>query len=516
MEIASHSPIRPSTSDLWFLAYLPLSISDGIAAPLIPLLALQKFGASAFVVTIIIAASALSQVPFTIIWGNLSDRVSHRKFFLVGSFFATGVSLVLIALSQNLLTYFWFNVVEGLASAASAPIGTMLLLETRHKRWWPQDIGLFELIAGIGTTVGLGLGFLWLFVFAPSSQAIPFMVRVMTNLLLFAGLLALASAFIAWLWIEEPLARLDRRVVSELISLHRGILERFRHVRSRFLSVVELTRSRAEPMPWRETLFLVSLWIMTVGFNVFYGPFPVFLVNHAHFSDASVFIAYLASSAASTMLFFHSGKLVEVRSPKGIFLGSLAARFVLIPLFVLGPVYTIFGVGSSGLVSFLTLLNALMGVSWAFIGTASTLFLVRLVGRSGRGRALGLYNAFAGAGGLFGVLLGGFLYVTIGPTSTYFVAGGIVLLGAAVLAPIPYHMFTLPRGAMHRGRHWRAVRGVVPGSGPRMSPAPPPRASGAVTAWSGEEPPQDDPRTTRVRVRLGRYRNKPHQSERMR
>ena len=89
MDVKARTVLRPSTSDLWFLAYLPLAISDGIATPLIPLLALQHFGASAFAVTIIIAASGMSQVPFTILWGNLSDRVSHRKFFLVGSFLAT-------------------------------------------------------------------------------------------------------------------------------------------------------------------------------------------------------------------------------------------------------------------------------------------------------------------------------------------------------------------------------------------------------------------------------------------
>ena len=513
MEVSSHPPIRPSTSDLWFLAYLPLSISDGIATPLIPLLALVKFGASAFVVTIIIAASALSQVPFTIIWGNLSDRVSHRKYFLVGSFLATGVSLLLIAMAQTLLNYFWLNVAEGLASAASAPIGTMLLLETRHKRWWPQDIGLFELIAGIGTTTGLAAGFLWLFVFSPSSQAVPQVIQVMTNLLLFAGLLALASAFIAWAWIEEPLARLDRRVVSELISLHRGILERFRHVRSRVLSVVELTRSRAEPMPWRETLFLLSLWVMTVGFNVFYGPFPVFLVDHAGFSDASVFIAYLASSAASTLLFFHSGKVVAVRSPKGVFLGSLGARFALIPLFVFAPIYALFGTGSFGLVGWLTLLNAFMGVTWAFIGTASTLFLVRLVGRSSRGRALGLYNAFAGAGGLFGVLLGGFLYVTMGATSTYYVAGGIVLVGAAFLAPIPYHMFTLSHAALHRRRRSARPRDPPPRPTHGLGPAKFDGVGGSPNPDGRTRMPELDPKSWKG---FAVYRNKPHQSERMR
>ena len=92
-------------------------------------------------------------------------RPSRASKVLLGRIFvATGLAIIAIALAHDLLTYFWLNIVEGLASAASAPIGTMLLLETRHKRWWPQDIGLFGLISGLGTTVGLALGFVWLFV----------------------------------------------------------------------------------------------------------------------------------------------------------------------------------------------------------------------------------------------------------------------------------------------------------------------------------------------------------------
>ena len=458
MDIKTRTVLRPSTSDLWFLAYLPLAVSDGIATPLIPLLALQHYGASAFAVTIIIAASGMSQVPFTIVWGNLSDRVAHRKFFLVGSFLATGVSLVLIALAHDLITYFWLNVVEGLASAASAPIGTMLLLETRHKRWWPQDIGLFGLISGIGTTVGLALGFVWLFGIGRGAPV----VQVMTGLLFLSGALALVSAAIAWAWIEEPTNRVERRSVAELLHLQRGLVERVRSFRNRLNGLIDLTRAPAEKLPGREYLFLAALGVMCVGFDIFYGPFPVFLWQYAHFSDAGVFIVYLGSASASSLLFFHSGKAVETHSPKTVFVESLYGRVGLMVLFLWAPVYFFFGLGSPALLAWLTVLNALLGVTWAFISTASTLFLVRLVGRSARGRALGLYNAVGGAGGLLGVLLGGWMYATFGVHFAYSVAALIVILGAVLLAPIPYHIFQVPRSAAHRRPLSRSARAALP------------------------------------------------------
>jgi MFS family permease len=455
VDIKARVSIRPSSNDLWFLSYLPLAITDGIATPLIPLLALEHFGASAFAVTIIIGASAMSQVPFTILWGNLSDRVAHRKFFLVGSFLATGITIILIALAHDLITYFWLNVAEGLASAASAPIGTMLLLETRHKRWWPQDIGLFGLISGIGTTAGLALGFVWLFVIGTNQTTI----SAMTALLVTAGVLAILSGVIAAAWIEEPTARVERRSVAELINLHRGVLERVRHYRSRVLNIVELTRAPMGRLPRREYVFLAALGVMTIGFDIFYGPFPVFLAESLQFRNADVFIIYLAASAASTALFFHSGKVVEWASPKLVFLQSLAGRAAVMLLFLWGPIYIAFGVGNPLLVGWVALLNALLGVTWAFISTASTMFLIRLVGRTSRGRALGLYNAVAGAGGLFGTLLGGYLFVAYGWHFAYLVGSIAVVAGMAILAPIPYHMFTFPRSATHR-RQWRSVRAL--------------------------------------------------------
>jgi MFS family permease len=478
METKVQAPIRPSSSDLWFLSYLPLAVSDGIATPLIPLIALAHFRASAFVVVLIIAASAISQVPFTILWGNLSDRVAHRKYFLVGSFAASGGAIVLMAFAPTITSFFWLNVAEGLASAASAPIGTMLLLETRQKRWWPEDIGLFGLISGIGTTVGLVVGFVWLFVLGLNSP----MLSVMTGLLILSGVLALLGAVTAAAWIEEPTRRQDRRSLADLVSANRGLLERLRHVRAWTLSVLELTRSKAERLPRREVLFLVALGVMSAGFFLFYGPFPVFLVQRAGFSDAAVFVAYLGSSAATTALFYHSGKAVEVHSPKYVFLGSLGARVGLMLLFVPGSIFLLLGLGSLALVGYLTLLNALLGVTWAFISTASTLFLVRLVGRSGRGRALGLYNAVAGFGGLLGTLLGGFLYVSWGVNATYLLAALTVLAGAALLVPIPFHMFTL--GHAYRVRQPESTRssrrapvpwaGPTPGAGGRTADRGPP------------------------------------------
>jgi MFS family permease len=103
-----------------------------------------------------------------------------------------------------------------------------------------------------------------------------------------------------------------------------------------------------------------------------------------------------------------------------------------------------------------------MGVTWAFISTASTLFLVRLVGRSARGRALGLYNAIAGAGSLLGTLLGGWLYAVYGVHLAYAIASLTVLVGGVLLVPIPFHVFQIPHHLVHPTHRLRGTRATVP------------------------------------------------------
>jgi MFS family permease len=110
-----------------------------------------------------------------------------------------------------------------------------------------------------------------------------------------------------------------------------------------------------------------------------------------------------------------------------------------------------------------------LGVTWAFISTASTLFLIRLVGRSARGRALGLYNAFAGAGSLVGTLIGGFLFATYGVHFAYTIACVVVVAGGALLLPIPFHMFQLPHHTVHRRRLLGSTRGTAPPPQPARS-----------------------------------------------
>lgn len=73
-----------------------------------------------------------------------------------------------------------------------------------------------------------------------------------------------------------------------------------------------------------------------------------------------------------------------------------------------------------------------IGLSWAVIAVTAATLVTRLAPPEIRGEALGVYGALVAVGGGVGGLLGGWL-AGVGYLVTFGVAGGLVLLGAAVV-----------------------------------------------------------------------------------
>jgi MFS family permease len=417
---------------------------------LIPLVALFLYKGtfataySPLVVAVVVAASDITEIPFTIFWGNLSDRLRHRKFFMVGSFVATGLVLIAMPFMPNLQTFILMNVVEGVCMAASAPIGTVLLLETRSKRWWPRDIGVFGLVAGVGTVGGLALGAIWLFFLG---QNVSYTIPAMQALLVLTGVLAILSGLIALRYIEEPSEYSDRESVTDDVPIYSGLVSMIRGFCKRALGVLDLARGEPVPLPRSEMFFLASLFIVNLGSQMFLGTLVYYLTasDGAGLSQAAVFVVFLASALTSTALMAPSGKAADRFSPKNIFVASIIARALLIPVLILITMKgTLFYLSPSSIPIIGTTIgiNGLIGITLAFASTASTVFLLRLLSTSAnklRGKAVGLYYALSGLGGLTGTLVGGWVYAVKDVTWAYGLAAVVLLAGCLLILPIHYH-----------------------------------------------------------------------------
>ncbi len=104
---------RPSSNgQKWFYAYLPNGMAGGATSPLIPLFT-RILGGSVADVGAVAAASSIASVPAFIGWGNLSDRLSRRKVFVLVGFLGTALSLLGMGLSRGVSDFYLANSSRG-------------------------------------------------------------------------------------------------------------------------------------------------------------------------------------------------------------------------------------------------------------------------------------------------------------------------------------------------------------------------------------------------------------------
>src|SRR3972149_5358129 len=103
-----------------------------------------------------------------------------------------------MGIRPNAADFYVVNLLAGVLGAASAPVGTVLILETTKQQDWPSRIAVFSRVGGIGWVTGLVLGVVWL-------QGLPLPEGAgMRVLLVIGSALALLSGVLAWRWIGEP------------------------------------------------------------------------------------------------------------------------------------------------------------------------------------------------------------------------------------------------------------------------------------------------------------------------
>jgi len=415
---------QPTSKDQrWFYAYLPNGMAGGATSPLIPLFT-RVLGGSVADVGAVAAASSIASVPSFIGWGNLSDRLHRRKVFVLIGFAGLALTLFLMGVSRSVPDFYFANLLAGVLAAASAPVGTVLILESTKREGWASRIAMFSRIGGIGWVVGLVLGVAWLQV-SPLEEA-----GAMRALFIIGAALALLSAFLAWRWIGEPAAKVERKRV-DFVDLHWRV-ERLRYLPMRLLHFLDLRNHAGKERRHTPALrrYLLTVFLLFSGFTAFYAIFPIFLREVVQLSNPQIFLVYVASQVASAVSYSRVGPWVRDRGSRRLQGYASAARAVLFPAFLVLPLLPL-----SPLALFVAILvlHALVGLCWAVINVTGSILASQLATEESRGRVLGAYNALQGFGAIAGPLAGGFMAHFGGYAAGFAVASVFVVVGVAAL-----------------------------------------------------------------------------------
>jgi predicted MFS family arabinose efflux permease len=393
---------------------VPQGVAVGLSNLLIVLFLATSLKGNVLQVSLLAGVTSLALLPSMMFWGWATDRVRRFRPFLIFSFMATGVILLLIPTVHDITELFVLAIVKSVAYAASMPSRQILMAESESHTNWRSGFARLQFVEGTGETIGLGIGF------ASSS------VLGLETQFLLCGALFFTSALVAAVLVRDPVLIIERKLVgierfaSTLVSASVLVANADRYAR--------YTTPRSIARIFKPTLgfFMIGVFCFSLGASALFSPLPVYFLRF--YSTSSVFLLFLANDVGNTLGYLLVGGIAE-RARRSLLLAA-ALRMLMIPsLLVVG--------GHVGFMTAFAVL-AVMGGGWALYDVASTCMFLELA-RSGR---VGLYGAFAGLGAAAGSLLGGAISMSYG--------FGVTIAACSLVYAVALAMFVLQfRGARH-------------------------------------------------------------------
>lgn len=395
--------MRKSASSILFITIFIDLLGYGIVIPLLPEYA-RTFGASAFVVGIVVASYSAMQFLFSPILGGLSDRFGRRP-VLLATIAINAVGYVIFGLVSNLALLFAARLISGIA-AANLAVAQAYLSDVTAPEKRVKAFGM------IGAATGLG------FVFGPPIGGFitaNFGVAMVGYVVAALCLLNFVLAFV----------RLPETRKTTTTNIARGLIDL-----STFRSVL------------RSPVLLRLFWVYFLfisGFAVLNVVGTLLWIDRFTLTDAQVGYTFGLIGIITALVQGFIGKITARFGEKSTMTGGLALMTVgliampLVPqlLFVPGELLAI----------------AVFAVGYALVLPTGTALVAIAIGDGPQGQILGQYQSVGALARIIGPLLGGAAY-QIAQGAPFFAGAALMALALVLGAGIAVANRTTTQPAM--------------------------------------------------------------------
>jgi MFS transporter, DHA1 family, tetracycline resistance protein len=180
---------RKALAILFVTVFIDL-VGFGIVIPLLPLYA-ERFGASPFAVTALVAVFSLMQFLLAPWWGRLSDRHGRRPILLIG-LFGSALSYLMFGLAGTLGALFIARILAG-SMGATIGVAQAYVADVTRPEERARGMGLIGAAFGLGFIFGPVIGG----VLSNFGAGVPFLA---------AAALAAGNGVLALWWLPESLS----------------------------------------------------------------------------------------------------------------------------------------------------------------------------------------------------------------------------------------------------------------------------------------------------------------------
>jgi len=375
---------------LFVIAFVD-TIGAALVVPILPFYA-TRYGASAFLVGLLVSSFSIAQLACAPAWGRLSDRYGRRPAILAG-LTISALSYIVFAFAQSWEVLLLSRLVQGLGGGTigvvSAYVADASAPEQRTKA-----IGWLTTVTSLGWLSGAALGS---FLVTIGGERTPGLFTASVSLLV--------AAFASRYLVESRLLR------------HTGTHAIPPKVRTGREAILHVVKHWSEPAPR-------LIWIYAIGIGAFYGTaavMPLLLQERLGITEKT--IGYVVMYFAGLGVVVRAGILGRMVD----WLGE--PRLSRLGIVLLSAGLALGGLGKSHAVLFTSF--TLMPLGTAFLFPCVTGLLSRVVSSSERGLYLGVQQTFGGVARVAFPIVAGLLM-------DHFSRGTPFLLSAMlVLATLP-------------------------------------------------------------------------------
>ena len=380
----------------------------------------MKFGGNAIVYGLLAATYPAFQLIGSPILGKLSDTYGRKKILLlsnVGTSIGWLLFLFALFLPSNtfsinipllgafvviipLLVLFLGRAIDGVTggniSIANAYLADLSSDSTRSK-----NFGKMAISSNLGFILGPALaGILGGTIYGPILPVLA------------ALILSLVTIVVIVILLRETKPSSEEMLVPEQGTIRKAFSQECREC---YLDTSAKKPKLQDVFKLKHISFLLVLYFLIfLGFNIYYAAFPTHAANDLKWSVTQLGIFYAVLSGIMVLIQgpvlrkalkkFSEEKLVIIGS---IILGTNFILFVSNNIVSVGAAVILFAVG-----------NGLMWPSFMSI-------LSRYAGSKLQGSVQGVAGSFGGLASIFGLVLGGFLYNSIGAV-TFLISAGVI------------------------------------------------------------------------------------------
>ncbi len=394
-------------------------MAAGITTPLIPLFIVFYLKSNVEYVGIVTSIASLAAVPALVFWGNLSDKIKKRKIFILIGFLGSFFSLLIIFFVHSIPEYMLMLILFQIIAMASVPVSTLLILENTEKTMWSKIMGKFNSFSAIGTVIGLGSGVIILTLFSNSGKMIlPYLYVISSFIYLIAGILSFIT-------LKEPNKTINRKRLGFIYTLH--IIERVRYFPTHILHIPGENKIK---IPGNLKIYLVTTLVLMLGFQLFFIPYPVFVIKKFNANENDIYIMYLINSLFSAITFIPAGKYINIIGSNKMLSYSVSIRII---LFLFIGLISFFVYDTISFLILFIILYGIFGGIWSFIGISEITSISNMCESTIRGKIIGYYNSLNGVGQIIGSGLSGFIALDISYSVDFILAGIVVLSGLIIM-----------------------------------------------------------------------------------